>query len=114
MQCFFRAGLRALVTEDALRSVFSLAGLFIDLHIHRADPQAFAAVNALILVAMDTQQGEIAHGLEKYRDRTQVFTERPVIFEYKGKRNACNVVKHISGEEQPEHDLLQICDLHQK
>ena len=102
------------MAENALRSVFSLTGLFVDLHIHGADPQAFAAMDALILVAMDAQQRKIAHWLEKYRDRTQVFTERPVILERECQCNAHDVIERVSGEEQPEHDLLQICDLHQK
>ena len=75
---------------------------------------AFAAVDTLIFITVDAQQRKIAHGLEEHRDGTQIFAERPVILEYKGKRNACNVVKRVSREKQPEHDLLQICDLHQK
>ena len=102
------------MAENTLCSVLPLARLFIDLHIHRAYPQAFAAVDALILITVDAQQGEIAHGLEKYRDGTQIFAERPIVLEYKGKRNTCNVVKHITCKEQPKHNLLQICDLHQK
>ena len=79
MQRFCGAGPRALVAEDALRSVFPFAGFFVDLHIHGADAQAFTAVDAFALVTVDAQQGEIAHGLEEHRDGTQVFTERPVI-----------------------------------
>ena len=50
----FRAGLCALVAKNALRAVFPLAGFLVDLHVHRTDPQAFAAVNAFILVTVDT------------------------------------------------------------
>ena len=100
MQRFCRARFRTLVAKDALRSVFLLAGFFIDLHIHGADAQAFAAMDTFALVAMNAQEREITHGLEKHRDRAQILTERPVILEDKGKRNACNVVKHISGEKQ--------------
>ena len=49
------ADLRAFIAEDALRSVFPFAGFFVDLHIHGADPQAFAAMDAFALVAVDTQ-----------------------------------------------------------
>ena len=56
MQRFCGADLCALVAEDALRSVFPFAGFFIDLNIHGADAQAFAAIDAIILVAVDAQQ----------------------------------------------------------
>ena len=98
-QCFFRTNLRAFVAENTLRSVFSVAGFFIDLYIHGADPQAFAAVNAFAFVTVYTQHGKIAHGLEKHRDGTQILAERPIIFESEGKRNADNIVKCIPGEE---------------
>ena len=84
MQCFCGTDLRAFVTEDALRSIFSFAGFFVDLHVHGADPQTLPAVDAFALIAVDAQQGEIAHGLEKNRNRAQVFAERPIIFESEG------------------------------
>ena len=83
MQRFCGADLCALVAEDALRSVFPLAGFFIDLHVHGADPQTFAAVDAFALVAVDAQQRKITHGLEKYRDGTQIFAERTIILKIK-------------------------------
>ena len=100
MQRFCGASLRTLIAEDALRPVFPLAGFFVDRHIHGADPQALPTMDAFALIAVDAQQRKITHGLEKHRDRAQILTERPVILEDKGKRNACNVVKHISGEKQ--------------
>ena len=50
-----------------------------------ADPQAFVAVDAFALIAVDAQQRKITHGLEKYRDGTQIFAERTIILKYKGK-----------------------------
>jgi len=82
MQRFFRAGLRAFVAENAFCPVFALAGFFVDLHVHRTYLQAFTAVDAFPLVAVNAQQGKIAHRLEKYCDRTQVFAECTVILEY--------------------------------
>ena len=114
MQCLCGANFRAFVAENALRTVFPLAGLVVDLHVHGADPQTPPAMDALILIAMDAQQRKIARGLEKHRNRTQILAERPIIFEQEGKRNADNVVKRIPCEEQPEHDLLQVRYLHQK
>ena len=81
MQRFCGASLRTLIAEDALRPVFPLAGFPVSLDIHGADAQAFAAMDALILVAVDAQQRKITHGLEKYRDGTQIFAERTVILE---------------------------------
>ena len=106
IQCFCGAGLRAFVAEYALRPVFPFAGFFVDLHIHGADPQTLSAMDAFALVAVNAQQREVAHGLEEYRDRTQIFAERAVIFERKSKRNTRDVIECISCEEQPEHDLL--------
>lgn len=77
----FRAGLRAFVAENAFCPVFTFAGFFVDLHVHRTYLQAFTAVDAFPLVAVNAQQGKITHRLEKYCDRTQVFAERTVILE---------------------------------
>ena len=114
MQRFCGAGFRTLIAKDALRSVFPFAGLFVDLHIHGADAQALAAVDAFVLVAVDAQERKVAHGLEEHRDGAQIFAERTVILERKGKRDARYVIERVSSEEQPEHDLLQICNFHQK
>ena len=114
MQSFCRASVCTFIAENALRLVFSPARLLVDLHIHGASPQTFAAADAFALIAVDAQRGKITHRLEEYRDRTQIFAERPVIFERNSKRGARDVIERISGEKQPEHDLLQICNLHQK
>ena len=114
MQCLCGAGLRAFVAEDALCPVFPLAGFLVDLHIHGTNSQTFAAMDAFALIAVDPQQRIIAHGLEKYRDGTQVFTERPVVLECKGQRDACDVIERIPYEEQPEHDLRQMRNFHQE
>ena len=114
MQRLGGTDLRALVAEDALRPIFPLAGFAVDLHVHRADPQTLAAMDALLLVAVDAQQGKIAHGLEKHRDGTQILAERPVVLEREGQCNARDVIERVSGEEQPEHDLLQVRGFHQK
>ena len=114
MQCFCWADQCTFVAEDALRSIFSFAGFLVDLHVHGTDPQTFAAVDTFTLVTMDPQQGEIAHGLEKHRDGTQIFAERAIILERESQSNARDVIERVSGEEQPEHDLLQVCNFHQK
>ena len=114
MQRLFGADLRAFIAENALCSIFSPAGFFINLHVHGTDPQTFAAVDAFTLVTMDPQQGEIAHGLEKHRDGAEILAERAAILERKRQRDARDVVECVSGQEHPEHDLLQIRGLHQE
>ena len=80
MQRLFGAGFRALAAENALCSVFTFAGFFIDLRIHEADLQALAAVNnTLILIAVDAQERETAHRLEEHRDGAQILAERTVL-----------------------------------
>ena len=106
MQCLGGADLCAFVAEDTFRPVFPLAGFFVDLHVHGADPQAFAAVDTFTLVTMDPQQGEIAHGLEKHRDGAEILAERAIILEGECQHDASDVVKHISSEKQPEHDFF--------
>ena len=90
MQCFCWADHCTFVAEDALRSIFSVEGFFVDLHVHGTDPQTFATVDTFTLVTMDPQQGEIAHEM-CIRDRSYVSYEpcailaggKPVIIELK-------------------------------
>ena len=109
-KCFCGTNFRAFIAENALRSVFPLAGFLVDLHIHGADAQALAAADAFAFVTVDTQQGEIAHGLEEHRDGTQVFTERPVILARECQRNARDVIEGICNGIF-NHTLL--CEFHQ-
>ena len=110
MQRFCGADLCALVAEDALRSVFPFTRFFVDLHVHGADAQALAAVNALILITVDAQKRKKAHRLEEHRDGTQVFTERPVILARECQRNARDVIEGICNGIF-NHTLL--CEFHQ-
>ena len=55
MKCFCGTNFRALIAENALRSVFPFAGFFVDLHVHGTDPQTLPTMNALILIAVDAQ-----------------------------------------------------------
>ena len=71
-------------------------------------------MDTLILITVDAQKREIAHRFEKNRNGTQVLAECPVILKQEGEHNTDKVIKRISGQEKPEHDLLQMCHLHQK
>ena len=100
------ADLCTFVAKNTLRSVFALAGLFVYLHVHGADPEAFVAVDAFVFVTVDPQEGQIAHGLEKHGDGAEVFAEGPVVPEQKSQTDARQVVKPVSCQKEPEHDFL--------
>lgn len=61
MQRFFGTDLGACIAQDALRTVFALSAFFVDLDVHRADLQAFAALNTFAFIAMHAQERKIAH-----------------------------------------------------
>ena len=63
MQRLFRALLCTFIAQNALGGVLALSRFTVYLYIHRADLKAFAAADAFILIAMNTQQRKIAHGL---------------------------------------------------
>ena len=86
----------------------------VDLHVHRADPQALAAVNAFALIAVNAEQRKSTHELEEHRNGTEVLAERTVVLERKRQRNARNVIERVPGEEQSEHDLFQMRNFHQE
>ena len=75
-----RTGFLALLAKDALGGVLSVACIAVDFHIHRADLQAFAAVDAFFLIAFDAEPREIAHRFQENRYRTNVFAEGAVVF----------------------------------
>ena len=56
MQRLFRASFCTLIAENALRPVPLLVEFLVDFHVHWADPQAFAAIDAFALITMDTQK----------------------------------------------------------
>ena len=63
MQRFFGTDLGACIAQDALRGVFALSAFFVDLDVHRADLQAFAALDTFAFIAMYAQERKIAHRL---------------------------------------------------
>lgn len=105
-QRFHRARFLALVAQNALGGVFPLARFVVHLHIHRADFQAFTALDTFFFIAVDAKHGKVAHRLEENRDRTNIFTEGAVIFECDGENNAHNVIDQISDEEKHEHGVF--------
>ena len=56
VQRFFGTDLGACIAQDALRGVFALSAFFVDLDVHRADFQAFAALDTFAFIAMYAQE----------------------------------------------------------
>lgn len=56
MQRFFGTDLGACIAQDALRGIFALSAFFVDLDVHRADFQAFAALDTFAFIAMYAQE----------------------------------------------------------
>ena len=56
VQRFFGTDLGACIAQDALRGVFALSAFFVDLDVHRADLQAFAALDTFAFIAMYAQE----------------------------------------------------------
>ena len=115
MQCLFRALIDALKAKDALRAVLSRFPLIIrHLDVHRADAQALATGNALVRIALDPQQREITHGLQKHRDRTEILAERSVVMQPQRKEDPCGIVERVADEKAPEHDARHVRYMQQK
>ena len=84
LQGVLGAVLDAFHAEDAFRAVLSVPRVVGRIHIHGAYPLAFPAIDAFVLVALDADQGEIAHGFEEHGDRADVLAERPVVLKRAG------------------------------
>ena len=75
----FGTGLDTFHTENAFRSVFSASCGICDIDLHGADALTFSARDAFRLVAFYSEKRKIAHRLQKNRDRTNIFAERPIV-----------------------------------
>ena len=53
-QCIGRTNLSTSLTQDAFRGVFALTGVVASLYIHRTHFKAFAALDTLVLITMNT------------------------------------------------------------
>ena len=63
LQRFLGANLGASQTGDALCSILAIAGVVAHLNVHGTFLQTLAALDTLVLVALDAKQREVAHGL---------------------------------------------------
>ena len=66
------------------------------------------------MVACYPQQGEVAHRLQEHRNRAHVPAESPVVLERVSQGDADGVVRNVSNDECPEHDLLDAAYMRQK
>ena len=74
-----RTGFLALLAKDALSGVLSVSRIAVDFHIHWADLQAFAAMDAFFLIAFDAEPREVAHRFQEHHYGTNVFAEGAVV-----------------------------------
>ena len=102
-QRFNGTDLLAFLAKNALGGVLAVAGVFIYFDIHRADLKAFAALDALALVAPYAQQRIVAHRLQEDRDRTDVFAEGAVVFQHQGEDDADHIIEYVAGDKKVEH-----------
>ena len=100
--------------KNAFGAVLPLPGVIGHVDIHRTNPLAFSAGDTFFFVAGDTEQGIIAHRLQKDGDRADVFAEGAVIFERKGQGDSDRVIQDIPDDEGPEHDAFHISDVRQE
>ncbi len=101
-------------TKDTFRAVFPLSGIIGHVYIHRTYLFAFAAGNALLLIAFHPKQRKVTHRFQEYCDRTNVFAECPVILKGKRQGNPDSVICHVSDNKSPEHDPFDISGSDQK
>ena len=80
-QRIFGTAFCAFHTEDTLRAVCSLSGVVRNVDVHRTDLFAFAARHTFVFVALDPENGEITHRLQKHGDRADILAESAVVFE---------------------------------
>ena len=79
-QCLDRTNLRTTLAQDAFCCIFAIARIVANLYIHRTGFKTLATLDALALVAPDTQSRKIAHRLEEDRNRTDILAECTIVF----------------------------------
>ena len=94
------------MAQDAFRGVFAFAGILVHFHFHRADFQAFAALDAFALVAMDAEQGEVTHRLEEDRDGADILAEGAIVLEQDGEEDSYYVINQVADKEKQKHGVL--------
>ena len=104
-QSLCRTGLRTLLTEDAFCCILATASVFVHLNLHRADLQTFPATDALVLIALDANQGVITHGLHKHRYRADVLAEGAIVLQQNGEGDADCIIEDVARDEKREHGV---------
>ena len=94
------------MAKDTLCGVLAFAGIVVYFHFHRADLQAFAAVDAFAFIAMDAEQGEVTHRLEENRDGADILAEGTIVLEQDGEENSNHVIDQVADQEEHEHSVL--------
>ena len=80
-KCFPRTGSDTFHAQNTFCSVFPFSGVIGYINIHRTNFFTFSTWNTLLFVTLNSDYREITHRFQKDRDRTNILTERSVIFE---------------------------------
>lgn len=64
------------------------------------------AGEALFCIAFHPYKRKITHGLEKYRNRADVFAKRPVVLECESEGYTHTVVEQVAADKGIQHDFL--------
>ena len=104
-QGFGGAYFGALLAEDAFCGIFATAGVLVYLYFHRTCFQALSAFDTFIFVALDSEQGIVAHWLEEYGYGADVFAEGTIVFQKNRKQYADYIIDNIPNHEQHEHGV---------
>lgn len=105
-QCFCRADLRTLLAEDALCGILATAGVFIHLDVHRTDLQAFPTADALVFIALDANQGIIAHGLQEHRYRADILAESAIVLQENGEGDTNSIIEDVTCDKERKHRVV--------
>ena len=104
-QGFGGAYFGALLAEDAFCGIFATAGVLVYLYFHRTCFQALSAFDTFIFVALDAEQGIVAHWLEEYGYGADVFAEGTIVFQKNRKHDSYCIIDNIPNHEQHEHGV---------
>ena len=113
-KCFPRTGSDTFHTQNTFCSVFPFSGVIGYINIHRTNFFTFSTWNTLLFVTLNPDYREITHRFQKDRDRTNILTERSVIFKSECQNNPHNIIQNIPHNKSYKHDFFHISYVIQK
>ena len=85
------------MAEDAFSSIFATTGVLVYLYFHRTCFQALSAIDTFVFIALDAEQGIVAHWLEEYGYGADVFAEGAIVLQKDGKQYTDGIIDDIPG-----------------